>query len=122
MADVEIPCPAGGDCTYVTPKLPIASAMEVLAMHKEIAHGQGASVAPSVKPEKFPQPMVGLDEPIEKWEDFNSSWQQYTEEYCLSGKKLTRQLVACCSPDLATSLSRVSGGKHFDLEETEILK
>ena len=65
---------------------------------------------------------VGLDEPIEKWEDFSSSWQQYKEEYCLSGKKLTRQLVACCSPDLATSLSRVSGGKHLDLEETDILK
>ena len=68
------------------------------------------------------RPTVGLDEPIEKWEDFSSSWQQYKEEYCLSGKKLTRQLVACCSPDLATSLSRVSGGKHFDLEETDILK
>ena len=63
MADIEIPYIAGGDCAYVTPKLPIASAMEVLAMHKEIDHGQGASVAPSVKPEKFPRPTVGLDEP-----------------------------------------------------------
>ena len=76
----------------------------------------------SIKPEKFPRPTVGLGEPIKKWEVFSTSWQQYKEEYCLSGKKLTRQLVACCSPDLATSLSRVSGGKHFDLEETEILK
>ena len=70
----------------------------------------------------FPVPLRGFDEPIEKWEDFSSSWQQYKEEYCLSGKKLTRQLVACCSPDLATSLSRVLGGKQFELEETEILK
>ena len=38
MAEVDILFPAGGDCAYVTPKLPIASAMEVLAMHKEIAH------------------------------------------------------------------------------------
>ena len=84
--------------------------------------GSNASAVVNVKPEKFPRPNVGLDEPIEKWEDFSSSWQQYKEEYCLSGKKLTRQLIACCSPDLATSLSRVSGGKHFDLEETDILK
>ena len=60
MADVEIPCPAGGYCTYKTPRLAIASAMEVLAMHKEIAHGQGSSVAPGVKPEKFPCPVCSL--------------------------------------------------------------
>ena len=54
MAEVEIPCPTGGECTYVTPKLPIASAMELLAMHKEIDHGQDISVAPGAKPEKFP--------------------------------------------------------------------
>ena len=60
LADLEIPCSAGEDCAYVTPKLPIASAMEVLAMHKEIAHGQGSSVAPGVKPEKFPCPVCSL--------------------------------------------------------------
>ena len=61
MADVEIPCPAGGECTYVTPKLPVASAMELLTMHKAIAHGHEAAVAPGVKPEKFTRPTVGLD-------------------------------------------------------------
>ena len=35
-----------------------------------------SAVAPGAKPEKFPRPTVGLDEPIEKWEDFSSSWQQ----------------------------------------------
>ena len=59
MAEVEIPCPTGGECTYMTPKLPIASAMELLAMHKAIDHGQDASVAPGAKPEKFPRPTVG---------------------------------------------------------------
>ena len=106
----------------MTPKLPAASAIELLAIHERTDHGKDALATIRVKPEKFPCPTVGLNEPIEKWEDFSSSWQQYKEEYCLSGKKLTRQLVACCSPDLATSLSRVSGRKHFELEETEILK
>ena len=118
MIDVEIPCPAGGRCEYVTP----ASAIELLAIHERTVHGHDASATVSVKPEKFPRPTVGLDEPIEKWNDFSSSWQQYKEEYCLSGKKSTRQLAACCSPDLAGSLSIVSGGKPFELEETEILK
>ena len=83
MAEVEIPCPTGGECTYVTPKLPIASAMELLAMHKAIDHGQDSSVAPCAKPETFPRPTLGLDEPIEKWKDFSSSWHQHKEEYCL---------------------------------------
>ena len=91
MAEMEIPCPTGGECTYVTPKLPVASAMELLAMHKAIDHAQDSLVTPGVKSEKFPRPTVGLDEPTEKWEDFSSSWQQYKEEYRLSGKKLTRQ-------------------------------
>ena len=90
----------------MTQKLPAASAMDLLAMHERAAHGQNSLVTPCVvKPEKFPQPTVRLNKPIEKWEDFRSSWQQYKEEYCLSGKKLTRQLVACCLPDLATSLA-----------------
>ena len=109
MTNVAVPCPSGG-CAYVTPKLPAASAIELLAIHGRTAHGQDASATVSVKPEKFPRPTVGLDELIEKWEYFSSSWQQYKEKYCLSGKKLKRQLVACCSPDLATSLSRVSRG------------
>ena len=94
----------------MTPKLPAASAIELLTIHERTDHGQDASATVSVKPEKFPRPTVGLDELVEKWEDFNSSWQQYKEEYCLSGKKLTKQLVVCFSTDLATSLPRVSEG------------
>ena len=89
-------------------------------MHERTAHSTGAPVT-TMKPEKFPRPTIGLDEPVEKWHDFCSSWNQYKEEYALEGKKLTRQLVACCSPELATSLSRVTGGKHFDLTEQLLL-
>ena len=66
MTDVEIPYPAGGGCEYMTPKLPFASAIELLAIHERTAHGQDASATVSVKPEKFPCPKVGLDERIEK--------------------------------------------------------
>ena len=74
MTDVEIPCPARG-CEYVTPKLPAASAIELTAIHERTDHGEDASATVSVKQEKFPRSTVGLDEPIEKWEDFSSSWQ-----------------------------------------------
>ena len=36
-------------------------------------------------------------------------------------KACTRQLSACCSNDLATQLSRTKGGKHFNLEEKELI-
>ena len=120
MPDISLTCPAGGACDYATPELPAATAMELLNMHERTAHTV-APVGVTGKPEKFPRPTIGLDEPIEKWQDFTSSWDQYKEEYALEGKKLTRQLVACCSPELATGLSRVTGGKHFDLSEQMLL-
>ena len=35
---------------------------------------------------------------------------------------MTRQLYACCSSELAISLSRVTGGKYFTLDESTLLK
>ena len=37
--------------------------MQLLAMHERIAHGSNASAIVNVKPEKFPRPNVGLDQP-----------------------------------------------------------
>lgn len=65
---------------------------------------------------------IGLDEPVERWEDFKSAWDQYKDEYSLMGQRLTRQLVACCSSDLSMSLSRATGGKHFSLNEATLLE
>ena len=74
----------------MTPKLSAASAIDLLDMHERTAHVQDSSVTSSIKSEKFPRHTVLLDEPIEKWEEFRSSWQQYNKKYCLSGKKLTK--------------------------------
>ena len=50
-----------------------------------------------------------------------ATWAQYKEEYNLSGKGLIRQLHACCSTDLKTSLSRLTCGKQFDQEEKALM-
>ena len=65
--------------------------------------------------------IIGIDETSEKWDDFTASWKQYKLEYNLNGLRLTRQLYTCCSPDLATGLSRSCGGQHFTLNEEALL-
>ena len=122
MAPVELECPAGGTCTYVTPKLEIT--ITLLEMHERTAHSRddGASATGrSCKPEKFPRPTVGMDETSERWGDFATAWEQYKEEYALSGNALTRQLYACCTPELATGSSRSTCGKYFTLDEKTLL-
>ena len=47
---------------------------------------------------------------------------QYKEEYNLSGKGLIRQLHACCSTELKTSLSRITCGKQFEQTEPSLMK
>ena len=124
MAPVTIPCPCGPPCTYSTPAMEAESALTVLAMHERQRHNAQAYPqhnTQSKKPEKFPRPSIGLDETDEKWQDFTTAWDQYKDEYSLSGQAISRQLYACCSTELATSLSRVTGGKHFTLDEAELL-
>ena len=124
MAPVELECPAGGTCTYVTPKLEITNALTLLEMHERTAHREDNSASVtgrSGKPEKFPRPTIGVDETTEKWGDFATAWEQYKQEYDLSGHALTRQLYACCTPELATGLSRSTCGKHFTLDEKTLL-
>ena len=120
MAPVVLPCPAGGNCAYETPALEVADALKMLEMHKEMSHGSDASRSDH-KPEKFPRPSIGMDESSERWDDFEASWNQYKDEYKLAGNRLTRQLFACCTQELATGLSRLTCGKHFELEERDLL-
>ena len=80
MPDISLTCPAGDACDYATPELPATTAMELLTMHARIAHAVVAPVVATGKPEKFPRPTIGIDEPIERWQDFTSSWKQYKEE------------------------------------------
>ena len=122
MAPVELACPAGGECAYITPPLEATDALELLKIHERTCHKPSTAPPNSEsKPEKFPRPIIGIDETSEKWDDFTASWRQYKLEYKLDGPRLTRQLYACCSPDLATGLSRSCGGQHFTLDEETLL-
>ena len=63
-----------------------------------------------------------MDSFAEDWAEFEVTWEQYKEEYSLAGPALIRQLYACCSGNLKTSLSRTSGGSHFTLTEVQMLE
>ena len=120
---MRLPCP-GTQCNYVTEEVDIQAALTLLAMHKEIDHpgdGQATPQSSSRKPEKFPRPNITIDTTAEAWQDFYTSWLQYKDEYSLTGQAVTRQLYACCSTELATSLSRTTGGAHFTLSEIQML-
>ena len=121
---MRLSCPAGAPCAYVTEEVELQTAMALLAMHKEIAHPATAPAQRqnSCKPEKFPRPSINVDTTDEAWQDFYTAWLQYKDEYNLTGLAITRQLYACCSTELATSLSRTTGGAHFTLSESQLLE
>ena len=123
MAPIKLNCP-GVDCGYATEEVELDAAMELLKMHRDIAH---ANTAPATaqqgkKPEKFPRPSIDVDTTHEAWCDFYMAWLQYKDEYNLEGQAVTRQLYACCTTELATSLSRTTGGTHFTLTEAQLIE
>ena len=129
MAPVSLPCVTGAEvCSFKTLELEFEHyntlLVQHLKLHQELrAHegGSGPLNAERSKPEKFPRPNLETDSTLEAWEDFEATWAQYKEEYNLSGKGLIRQLHACCSTDLKTSLSRLTCGKQFEQTETDLM-
>ena len=124
MAPISLPCVMGAEvCTFKTMELEFEHANKLLDTHMRFAHegGSGPSHVERNKPEKFPRPSLEADSTLEAWEDFVATWAQYREEYNLSGKGLIRQLHACCSTDLKTSLSRLTCGKQFEQKETDLM-
>ena len=87
--------------------------MKCLNRHSQLLQSRPHWVGRSQKCSQGPQ--WGLMRPMR-----NGRTSRY---HGLSTRSSTasRQLVACCSSELATCLSRVTGGKHFTLEETTLL-
>ena len=122
MAPTKLSCPAGATCGYTTEEVEFEAAMELLKMHRDIAHAAPAQLPQGKKPEKFPRPSIDVDTTAEAWNDFYMAWLQYKDEYGLTGQAITRQLYACCTTELATSLSRTTGGAHFTLSEAQLVE
>ena len=111
VKDMKLQC-VTTECMWETQDL-----VEELAKWSLTQHMQHVHPAPATeqqvggvgtrKPEKFPRPTIDQDSTLESWNEFLSSWEQYKDEYQLSGNSLTRQLFACCSADLKTSLTTV---------------
>ena len=121
MAPTQLPCPSIA-CEYVTVEAEFEDAMRLLQMHKEMDHAALAPPSQGKKPEKFPRPTIDVDTTAEAWDDFYMAWLQYKDEYNLVGQAITRQLYACCTTELATSLSRTTGGAHFTLSEAQLVE
>ena len=121
MAPTQLPCPSIA-CEYVTVEAEFEDAMRLLQMHKEMDHATLAPPPQGKKPEKFPRPTIDVDTTAEAWDDFYMAWLQYKDEYNLVGQAITRQLYACCTTELAMSLSRTTGGAHFTLSEAQLVE
>ena len=118
MAPVQLDCPAR-DCDFKTQLLEYAQAKELLDIHVKVDHRIAGG--DNRKPEKFPRPEISLDKSAEDWSEFKVTWDQYKEEYALTGPQLIRQLYACCSEEMKTSLSRITAGQQFRKTEKELL-
>ena len=122
MAPVELPCPAT-QCDFKTIPLEFAQAKELLDIHVKVDHPAAAAGGDGQRrPEKFPRPEISLDKSSEEWSEFKVTWDQYKEEYGLVGPQLIRQLYACCSEEMKTSLSRITAGQQFKKTEEQLLK
>ena len=117
---LRLPCVLGATtCNYETPELQYEQAKEQLELHMNAANV--GTPGENKKPEKFPRPILELDTTEENYAEFAATWKQYKEEFSLTDKVLIRQLVTCCSIELRTSLSRLTGGNQFKLNEDELL-
>ena len=123
MAPIELQCPVGGECDYKTQLLEYAQAEAVLDRHLRYSHqAAGGGGNSDRKLPQFPRPELKLDSSFEEWSEFLTTWKQYKEEYKLDGTSLIRQLYASCSDELRHSLSRSTGGSHFEKSETQLLE
>ena len=120
MAPVQLQCPAR-DCDYKTQPLEYEHAEKLLDIHLKVDHSASGGDRQS-KPDKFPRPEIGLDKSAEDWSEFLVTWDQYKEEYGLQGPQLIRQLYACCSEEMKTSLSRITAGQQFKKDENQLLE
>ena len=121
---MELPCPSS-TCAYKTVKLEYAQAQEQLELHARIDHSAaiaGGGGDSQRRPEKFHRPEISIDKSTEDWNEFLVTWEQYKEEYKLEGPQLIRQLYACCSVEMKTSLSRITSGQQFKKTEKELLE
>ena len=119
---VELPCTVGGTCQFKTILLEFDQAKALLDSHLQYAHPAAGGSNSDRRPEKFPRPELKLDSSQEEWSEFLVTWTQYKEEYQLTGSSLIRQLFACCSDELRHSLSRSTGGAHFNKSEKQLLE
>ena len=113
-------------------KATLENKLQLMSFHLQLEHApvpaqpqSAPSAQPATnrrKPESFPRPKVGVDETREDWDTFELNWFQYKKHSELKADEVSGQLVACCSKELQSALSRNLGRQQFKTEEAVLLK
>ena len=113
-------------------KATLENKLQLMSFHLQLEHApvpaqpqSAPSAQPATnrrKPESFPRPKVGVDETREDWDTFELNWFQYKKHAELKEDEVSGQLVACCSKELQSALSRNLGRQQFKTEEAVLLK
>ena len=103
MAKIEIRC-TYTDCEYTTEKIPVESAMQLLAMHNTAEHDAAPPAPPipssAARKAKADRPSIDMGVTTERWVYFQKRWNTYNMSTGLAGADIQGQLMDTCSKQL----------------------
>ena len=101
-------------------KTAIDTKLHLLDLHMQAEHApEPAQTTPA--PSAQPATHVWVDETREGWDNFKLNWAQYKEDLDIKGTDISRHLVAFCSKELQSVLSRNLGCQQFNTDEALLL-
>ena len=103
-------------CTFATPDVDSAVAAVMLGHHLSSAHPAPAQR----KIPTIPQPKLGPGIYKDQWNSFTREWEVYKETVSIPLEKILVYLLACCEPDLKSSVER-SDPRLSSKSESDVL-
>ena len=103
-------------CTFATPDVDSAVAAVMLGHHLSSSHPAPAQR----KIPTIPQPKLGPGIYEDQWNSFTREWEVYKETVSIPLEKIPVYLLACCEPDLKSSVER-SDPRLSSKSESDVL-
>ena len=121
-------CTLGNDgAKYKTPEMEMEFAMQLLVMHRQDNHRQGAQVmagagVKKTKAEKVNRPTIKMGSSEDDFNFFQCLFESYKRSCELAEESDIRdQLLACCETDLRRDLHRYLGASVTTKSEEDLL-